>query len=484
MSQVPFVAMCQHGHLQDFPWREWAHGQIGPTCTGTLQLKSTGGLNLTTMSVKCSCGASRSMSNVFSEQTLTALVDKREDVLYPCQGKRPWLGTDEGEPCGENLWAVLRNASNVYYPIVKSALYIPGENAAETEELIGWLQNPTVFALRENIKEVLTPMKQAGTIKSAYPKNFENHTIERIEWALKTIDARDDGEGPKEEENTEAWLRQDEYRVLTTETRLPDLQIRHSPLSQYDAKRFNVESFFSNIWLVEKLKETRVFCGFNRIYNDRELTQEERRAQLWRNPPNPEADWLPANVVYGEGLFIEFNEQKLSSWEERKDVRTRIQPLINQYNMLVENRRMQEKYITPRFVLLHTFAHLLINMLTLECGYSASSLRERLYVSNDPEHPMGGVLIYTAAGDSDGTLGGLVRMGKPGYLEPILQKAMNHAGWCSTDPVCSEVGTQGPDSSNLAACHNCALLPETSCEEFNRFLDRIVAVGDIGYFMH
>jgi len=139
---------------------------------------------------------------------------------------------------------------------------------------------------------------------------------------------------------------------------------------------------------------------------------------------------------------------------------------------------------------MHTLAHILMNRLVFECGYGSASLRERLYISDNPKAPMAGMLIYTAAGDSEGTMGGLVRMGKPGYLEPMVRRALEAAQWCSADPVCMEMGNsggQGPDSCNLAACHNCALVPETACEEFNRFLDRALVVGDmvnpsIGYF--
>jgi hypothetical protein len=95
---------------------------------------------------------------------------------------------------------------------------------------------------------------------------------------------------------------------------------------------------------------------------------------------------------------------------------------------------------------------------------------------------MAGILIYTASGDAEGTMGGLVRMGRPGALEQVLQRALEGAKWCSADPVCMETGAlggQGPDSCNLAACHNCALVPETACEEFNRFLDRALLVGDL-----
>lgn len=88
-------------------------------------------------------------------------------------------------------------------------------------------------------------------------------------------------------------------------------------------------------------------------------------------------------------------------------------------------------------------------------------------------------LIYTAAGDSEGTMGGLVRMGKPGRFEVVSQRALENANWCSTAPVCIESQGQGPDNCNLAACHSCALLPETSCEEQNRLLDRGVLIGTL-----
>ena len=133
-----------------------------------------------------------------------------------------------------------------------------------------------------------------------------------------------------------------------------------------------------------------------------------------------------------------------------------------------------------------------MNELIYESGYSSASLRERLYVSTE-KNAMAGLLIYTAAGDSEGTLGGLVRMGRADNFDRVVQSALNKASWCSADPVCMEIGGeqgQGPDNANLSACHNCALVPETACEQFNRFLDRGLLVGDIssserlqGYFM-
>jgi hypothetical protein len=131
-----------------------------------------------------------------------------------------------------------------------------------------------------------------------------------------------------------------------------------------------------------------------------------------------------------------------------------------------------------RYLLVHTLAHVLINQIVFECGYSTASLRERLYVSSDPEAPMAGLLIYTSAGDSEGTLGGLVRLGRTDRLGQVFARAMSRASWCSADPVCSEnLGGQGSQLANLAACHACVLLPETACETINHALDRAMILG-------
>ena len=146
--------------------------------------------------------------------------------------------------------------------------------------------------------------------------------------------------------------------------------------------------------------------------------------------------------------------------------------------------------ITAKYILLHTFAHILIGQLSFDCGYGSASLRERIYCESDePDRPMQGVLIYTASGDSEGTLGGLVRQGEPDRLKAIVGRAIRRTQWCSSDPVCIESAGQGSDNANLAACHGCVLLPETSCETGNRLLDRGLLVGtpeapEIGFFVH
>jgi hypothetical protein len=278
-------------------------------------------------------------------------------------------------------------------------------------------------------------------------------------------------------DNTETAFRRAEYRALRIERDEEQLLIRAPKMHHYENA---LASAFERVMLVHKLRETRALTGFTRVFPAAGTSLQEKMRLLRRE--QPQQPWLPAYIVYGEGLFFEFNEKRVREWESRPQVIERVRGLDAHYIIAQRNRRMPVEPVVPRFVLLHTFAHLVINRLTFECGYSSAALRERLFVSANPKAPMAGILIYTAAGDAEGTMGGLVRMGQPTYLEPMMRRALEAASWCSADPVCMEMGRrggQGPDSCNLAACHGCGLIPETACEHFNRFLDRGCVVGDL-----
>lgn len=260
-----------------------------------------------------------------------------------------------------------------------------------------------------------------------------------------------------------------------------NLLVRSLPLESYEPP---VRDKFSRIAMLDKLRETRAFVGFSRLY----ATPATDLAKRWELISRTRKNWLPASVVRGEGIFLVFDQDKLDRWEEEHGDfhRKRLAAVNRNLHAQAARRQVHAHDAAPNFVLLHTFAHVLISQLTFDCGYGSSSLRERIYFSD--QHPrMAGVLVYTAAGDSEGTMGGLVRMGSPGLLERTVARALDGARWCSSDPVCIESSGQGPDNCNLAACHSCGLLPETSCEQQNRLLDRAMLIGtldrpDTGFF--
>lgn len=290
-------------------------------------------------------------------------------------------------------------------------------------------------------------------------------------------DAEDVAENAHQDSLIETDYRRQEYRVLCRDVHegypKTNLLIRSSGIGNYGPL---VQSSFERISLLHKLRETRAFVGFSRIFPEDELTREGR----WKLISLEKKRWLPAIIVRGEGIFLKFREDRLNEW--LKGVGTlhegRFLKMNKNMSDLREKRNQPQRLVSPKHVLIHTFAHLLINELVYECGYGSASIRERIY-SADGENPMSGVLIYTAAGDSEGSMGGLVKMGESEQLEKVIARALEKARWCSSDPVCIESKGQGPDNCNLAACHSCALLPETSCEEQNRLLDRGVVVGTI-----
>mgnify|MGYP000467479613 CR=1 FL=1 len=185
-----------------------------------------------------------------------------------------------------------------------------------------------------------------------------------------------------------------------------------------------------------------------------------------------------ASEVHGEGIFIEFNESVIKSWEQNAHVADRDKTLFVGHQGWRNARHLKPDVGFPpsRYTMLHTIAHLLVRELALECGYNAASIRERVYASSDPEAPMAGILLYTAAADSDGTLGGLVDLGKPDFLGRLLDQALERASICSSDPLCSEHDPSKDRSLHAAACHSCTFVSETSCERGNRYLDRALVI--------
>ena len=500
LFQVPFVAMCEKGHIQDFPWREWVHRSDRTSCQRDLRLVATGGASLAAQRVECECNAKRSLAGITEADpdgstvlSKTLLRDRSEGEFPPylCRGLRPWLGEQEPTGCDRHLRGSLRSASNLYFAVVSSSIYLPRSSDSVLSSLVTLLEQPPLSTFIGVLSRLTTDI-QPQDLREQYAPILEHYSDEQIQSALQIIRQGESSnevasKGPLSDEDKDIAFRRDEFNVLRIPRKDDQLLTIQADLKQYEEI---VRSHFSNVILIHKLRETRAFAGFTRVYPHDGTGLEDRKRLLRKNLPDGERDWLPAYVVFGEGIFIELDESRLRHWENRTNVSKRARRLDGQYQHVRQARRLRDRLIDQRFVLLHTLSHLLMNRLTFECGYSSAALRERLYYSNHPDQPMAGILIYTAAGDAEGTMGGLVRMGKPGNLEPVIRRALESAGWCSADPVCAEAGEaggQGPNSLNLAACHNCALVPETACEEFNRFLDRGMVIGtpgdtDIGFF--
>ena len=465
-----FLVACRDGHLDDFPWHWYVHR--GPSdCRGQLRFFEQGAsLQTENLWAGCSgCGASRSMVEAFGE--------RGSQNLPACRGRHPHVDHFE-DGCNERVRAVLLGASNSWFPVTMSVLAIP-TRADKLRQIIDdrWtlLQGITT---REVLPYVVNPLKLAGQLPGI--QEFSDDEI----WQA-IAERRHGGAGGDEEATDFKRPEWDIFTSPTPPTDWPDFMVRRvDPPTGYGA-------YIHSVVLAERLREVNALIGFTRVEppeSGAEGGDPPARAPLTRGRPT----WVPATEVRGEGIFMRFDIDRISRWLTQPAVQERERAILLGHRAYRAARRIEPhdaNFPGILFVLLHTFAHVLLRELALECGYNAASIRERIYASL-PGQPldMAGVLLYTAAPDSDGTLGGLVSLGEPENLGRLITQALTRARICSSDPLCAEhVPTTHDRTLHGAACHACSFVSETSCEAGNRYLDRsllipTLASADLAFF--
>jgi len=466
-----FVAACESGHLDDVDWRFWAHsGKNGDRgCKTRDKLRfvvdvkaATGGL--ASLRVECkSCGGYRSLEDLANK----AIV---KETFRKCSGRHVWLFGQHDE-CTADVVILQRGATNLHYPSTISALDIPDDV----------VENPAAeFA--DQIRQHLKYQRVLDLIRDTEGDNKElidafadlmatavgcNPSVV-LEVARADIEGRPlVGAGAVSQEGVI-----DQEVLLGEEWRTIDKALQEGGLtgSNFSAVREELaplapdwmKRLIGGVLLIHRLREVRAYLGFQRV---RPGTPDKTvRPDVGANEV-----WLPAAEVFGEGIVLAFDFNMLKSWAAciPNDERSALQAL--------EHKRLEENFwflpqVDPAFLAIHILAHLLLRRITFECGYSSSSLRERLYFNS--ENGYAGIMIYTADGDSEGTLGGLVRQGRRDRLAQSVIEALDQGRWCSSDPVCSETAGQGLGGFNHAACHACSLVSETSCVAANTLLDR------------
>jgi len=312
---------------------------------------------------------------------------------------------------------------------------------------------------------------EVGIIVKTLKKSNTLPGIEKYEASeiWKTIEAKRNGEGT--DYATEEDIKRPEWDVLTMPN--PPKDWPHF-LAKDAGKPKRYEKYFSTILQLERLREVNALVGFTRVEAPEETREEDERPPMAPLSYNGKPKWVPAGEVHGEGIFLRFDELMVKAWEEVAAVKARDEIIQAGHKGWRNARKLDPSkgYPGARYVMIHTFAHLLIRELALECGYNSASIRERVYADEE----MAGVLIYTAAADSDGTLGGLVELGESEMLGRLIDQALERASVCASDPLCSEHEPSDDRTLHAAACHACTFVSETSCEKGNRYLDRAFLV--------
>jgi hypothetical protein len=459
-----FVMACENGHMDDVPWDYWAHS--GPkgnrNCDdkrNQLEFRSNAarGSGLDALSIRCTnsnCGSSRDLGSITAPLQLQQLGIK-------CNGRQPWEKMQPGS-CDASPRVLQRGASNLYFPVVRSALDIPVAGAlAGGSDLEAAVSGHMHF---ESCKDLVAKEQDAAASALAQMIASDNECSADDVLAIIKGDLPEPGnmQLPSDEQ-----LKAAEWEVLSSVDVVNSLSknfvARVEPdLPTYD--RWGISKLIERVVLLDKLREVRAFCGYERVDTNGQIVPPAGQHESIK--------WLPAIEVFGEGIFLQLNQNEIEGWksENKEFSSTRLATVVENYN------KRQISYLsepTLELLTLHTLAHLLIRQLSFECGYSSGSIRERIYAAPG----QAGVLIYTADSDSEGSLGGLVQQGESRKILATIAAALETACWCSNDPVCSEMEMQGVMGLNKAACHSCTLVSETSCTMNNLMLDRKLLIG-------
>jgi hypothetical protein len=466
VTPIRFVCACEKGHLQDIDWKWVVHRN--QACHEPMWVEEKGtSADPADMTIVCGCGQQLSLQTLF-----------QPGLLGNCRGERPWLLDRDPSGCDQKLKLLTRTATNTYFPQVYTVISLPtaeDELMRLVESLTGELGNV------QSVQDIATAKRFNTKLAAAlgtYPDEEVFARLARIrEGAI-----ADSGRSPKLSEfdvfasgRTEIGQNHPSAKLYAQTLPRDSWAVTASGLDL---------SAIKNIVAVHRLREVSCLYGFTRFEAaptsaDGEL--EDMQLAVRGAAISRDADWLPAIEQFGEGIFIQFDEAAIERWLVREATRSRHDRLVSGY--LHWTKRFAgtpPSYPGTAYVLLHSLSHALISEIALDCGYPASSLKERIYSLSSA--PGGipdrcGILIYTATAGAQGTLGGLV--GTAPRFASILRTALERATICSNDPVCADHepdDRSGDRATHGAACHGCLLIAETSCEMRNLFLDRNLLV--------
>jgi hypothetical protein len=455
---VRFVRACRSGHIGDIDWYSFSHNSE-TECRRQLWIEERGTSgDIAEVYVRCDCGATRPLAEA---------VGLASKALGHCDGNRPWLGAFSRERCSELNRLLIRQASNAYFSQLMSVISLPDRNenireAVETVwDFIGEVEHLDMLKYeRKKAKvhacldgftdeEVFAEIKVRRGQSLQRSKSVKQAEMETLSAAKAELgDDRPDG----------------------------NFFARTLPKEAWDAPWMkNIE----RVVLVHRLREVIAQVGFTRFEAispdiDGELEMGVRRASLTRDDPQ----WLPAIENRGEGIFLQFNKQAVEKWLARGDVAKRGGVLEHGHRIWAEEHKASKRAFPGLpYILMHSLSHLMVTAVSLECGYPASSIRERIFAIPDVGY---GILLFTATSDAEGTLGGLVQVGR--RIHEHIRNALELGELCSNDPVCAQHDPANPNERRFlhgAACHGCLLISETSCEQHNEFLDRALVVPTV-----
>jgi hypothetical protein len=473
---IRFVGACLDGHLQDIDWRWVVHA--GAVCHETLWIEEKGtSAHPSDTSIVCGCSRRLSLQEAF-----------QPGRLGPCRGARPWLLDRDPNGCNLPLKLLTRSATNTYFPQVYTVISLPAEEDELTLLVSDLLAD---LGMAQSVQDIADLKRLVPKLRASLGAYDNADIFDRLQRLLEG--ARNDAKRSPKLSEFDAFA---SGRAEIGENHsTAKLYARTLLRSDWDHENDSALKAITSIVAVHRLREVSCLYGFTRFEaapTSADGDIEDIRLAVRGAPLSTGADWLPAIEQFGEGIFIHFDSAAINSWLQQPAVMQRHAQLAHGYALWKRNFAQAPDYPGTAYVLLHSISHALMDEIALDCGYPATSLKERVYAlplsSTGAPVERCGILIYTASPGAQGTLGGLVAATP--RIATILRNALEHLRICSNDPVCADHepdDRSGDRATHGAACHGCLLIAETSCEMRNLLLDRgllvsTMAGGRAGFF--
>jgi hypothetical protein len=456
---VRFVRACRKGHIGDIDWYYFVHART-TACRRDLWIdeRGTSG-DLSEVWVRCDCKAER------------PIIEATKADMYAlgrCNGWQPWLGPRVYETCDEANRMLVRTASNAYFPQTMSVISLPDRDEAVAKAVDQVWEHYLQYI--EDLDDLAKERKRKPPVAAAL-EGFSDDDV------FGEIQSRKEGTTP----GLDKSVKEAEFETLVSvkeeigsDKPDGDFFARYLPKKHWDQPWM---AAVARVVLVHRLREVIATVGFTRFESsspdvEGELEIGVTRAQLARD-----VSWLPAIENRGEGIFIQFKSEAIDAWMEKPAVKCRGEQLLAGFDAWMKDHdKSKRKFFGLPYILLHSLSHQLITSVALECGYPASSIRERIYSGSYGR----GILLYTGTSDAEGTMGGLVQAGR--QIARHLKAAIDLGRLCSNDPVCAQHAPENQHECRFlhgAACHGCLLIAETSCEQHNDFLDRALVISTV-----
>ncbi|MFI5457104.1 MAG: DrmB family protein [Isosphaerales bacterium] len=456
---IRFVRACRKGHIGDIDWYYFVHNEAS-TCRRDLWIdeRGTSG-DLSEVWVRCECKAERQMIDATKPDI---------HALGRCDGWQPWLGPRIHEPCDETNRMLVRTASNAYFPQTMSVISLPDRDEAAAKAVDQVWEHYLQYI--EDLDDLTKERKRKPPVAAAL-EGFSDEDV------FAEVQSRKQGNTP----GLDKSVKEAEFETLVSAKEEigsdkpdGDFFARYLPKRHWDQPWM---AAVERVVLVHRLREVIATVGFTRFESsspdvEGELEIGVTRAQLARD-----VSWLPAIDNRGEGIFIQFNSEAIDAWMKKPAVKRRGEQLVAGFDCWMKDHdKSKRTFFGLPYILLHSLSHQLITAVSLECGYPASSIRERIYSGAYGD----GILLYTGTSDAEGTMGGLVQAGRE--IARYLKAAIDLGRLCSTDPVSAQHAPENQHECRFlhgAACHGCLLIAETSCEQHNDFLDRALVISTV-----